>query len=224
MLPLARFRYTVLLMDFDGTLVSTLESFVHSARRALSEMGFLVGEEELWKHLVKPFDQVVERLVGPLDPQVKRRLVERYVEVYEEEGYRYSRANSGAYQVLRRLVGGGVKVGVVTSRTLLYDSVHKVLEHLSLDRYVQTVVTAKDVSKPKPSPEQYLLALHRLGGVPSEALSVGDSPEDIQGSKGAGIRVAAFTGGFHTREELTRYNPDYVIDELTELIPIFEAF
>lgn len=217
-------RYSILLVDFDGTLASTLDSFVYAARRALEEKGFSVDLGLLRKWLVKPFDRVVERLVGPLDESTKRRLVDRYVEIYEEVGYTYVRPNNGAAEVLRRLVDRGVRVGVVTSRTLLHGSVCKTLKHLSLDRYVGTVVTAKDVERPKPYPDQHLLALRRLGGSPQEAFSVGDSPEDIQGSKGAGIRVAAYTGGFHTKEELAQYGPDYIIGELTELLPIFEAF
>ncbi|MEM0321037.1 MAG: HAD-IA family hydrolase [Thermoprotei archaeon] len=214
--------YNVLLLDFDGTLVSTLDSFVYSAGKALESMGFRVSLELLYTNLTKPFDRVVEKLVGPLDATVRRELVDRYIEVYNTEGYKYSKPNSGAFEVLDRLANWGVKLGIVTSRSLLHDSIQKTLEYLSLAKYVNTLITARDVPKPKPYPDQYFLALRRLGGTPSNTLSVGDSPEDIEGSRSAGIRVAAYTKGFYTYDQLVVYRPDYVLHELSDLLQLFE--
>ncbi|PSO04131.1 hypothetical protein B9Q04_19595 [Candidatus Marsarchaeota G2 archaeon BE_D] len=221
MFLLAHKRYEILLLDFDGTLVSTLDSFVYSANKALSLMGFKVSLESLYTSLTKPFDKVVESLVGPLEAMIKQELIDKYIEIYNTEGYKYSKPNKGALEVLDHLTNNGVKLGIVTSRTLLCDSIQRTLEHLSLAKYVGTLVTARDVARPKPHPDQHLLALRRLGGTASHALSVGDSPEDIQGSRGAGIRVAAYTKGFYTYDQLAPFNPDYVIHELTELLQLF---
>ncbi|PSO03848.1 hypothetical protein B9Q04_19810, partial [Candidatus Marsarchaeota G2 archaeon BE_D] len=93
MFLLAHKRYEILLLDFDGTLVSTLDSFVYSANKALSLMGFNVSLESLYTSLTKPFDKVVESLVDPLEAMIKQELIDKYIEIYNTEGYKYSKPN-----------------------------------------------------------------------------------------------------------------------------------
>jgi len=156
MFSLTHKRYDILLLDFDGTLVSTLDSFVYSASKALSLTGFNVSLESLYTSLTKPFDRVVESLVGPLEARVKQELVDKYIEIYNTEGYKYSKPNRGAFEVLDRLTNNGVKLGIVTSRTLLCDSIQRTLEHLSLAKYVGNIGyrerCCKTKTPPRPAP------------------------------------------------------------------------
>jgi pyrophosphatase PpaX len=213
--------YSILLLDFDGTLFSTLDSFVYSAKKALVSMGFSVDHVDLWSQLKKPFDRVVENIVGPLEPKVKQELVDKYVDVYYSEGYRYATPNSHAKEVLGQLTASGVRVAIVTSRTLLDGAIEKTLSAFSLQGYIHTIVTPKDVMRPKPYPDQHVLALRRLGGSPSHALAVGDSPEDIAASRSAGVAVAAYIGGFYTADQLVAHSPNYLIGDLNELLEFF---
>ena len=51
---------------------------------------------------------------------------------------------------------------------------------------------------------------------------VGDSDADIEGAKASGIAVAAVT--YSTFGEKVRdYHPDYVINDMIELIPLFTS-
>jgi phosphoglycolate phosphatase-like HAD superfamily hydrolase len=82
-----------------------------------------------------------------------------------------------------------------------------------------TVVTAADTVKPKPDPEGLLLALHRLGSSPDEALVIGDHTIDIESAKNASVVVSiGVTHGFDDRERLLSSNPTKIIDSLKELI------
>jgi len=86
-----------------------------------------------------------------------------------------------------------VPVGIVTTgeRVVLDE----VLAAAGLDQHVAFAVTAEDVSKTKPDPEGYLVALERLGGVPAaEVLVFEDTPVGVQAARAAGMHCVAVVG------------------------------
>lgn len=90
----------------------------------------------------------------------------------------------GAFEAVRRLQLHGLALCVVSN----WDcSLPEHLEQLGLRL---PVVTSAEAGAAKPDPAIFLLALERLGVEPSRALHVGDSPEDEQGARAAGLRFA----------------------------------
>jgi len=49
-----------------------------------------------------------------------------------------------------------------------------------------------------------------------ETIVFGDSPNDIKAAKEANVKVIAIATGSESREELEKYNPDYLFDNLKE--------
>jgi beta-phosphoglucomutase len=86
-----------------------------------------------------------------------------------------------------------VPVGIVTT------GVRRVLEGVlaaaGLEEHVAFTVTAEDVSRAKPDPEGYLLALERLGGIPADDVLVfEDTPVGVEAARAAGLRCVAVLG------------------------------
>lgn len=71
-------------------------------------------------------------------------------------------------------------------------SMLEILRHFELDGYFRTVVTSRDVPRPKPWPDMLLLAAERLGLPSQELLFVGDSELDLAAARSAGIRFVAY--------------------------------
>lgn len=87
------------------------------------------------------------------------------------------------------------------------------------------LITASDVNNNRPQPDMILLAMLKLGiSDPGKIIKVGDSTVDIQEGQNAkcGLSIGVTTGA-HTREQLEEANPDYIIDNLFELIGIIET-
>lgn len=87
------------------------------------------------------------------------------------------------------------------------------------------LITASDVNKNRPQPDMILLAMSQLGiSDPGKVVKVGDSAVDIQEGQNAkcGLSIGVTTGA-HTPEQLEKANPDYIIDNLFELIGIIET-
>lgn len=73
-------------------------------------------------------------------------------------------------------------------------SMSEILRHFGLSQYFHTVVTSRDVARPKPHPDMLELAARRLGLRESELLFVGDSELDCVAAAQAGIRFAVYKG------------------------------
>jgi HAD superfamily hydrolase (TIGR01509 family) len=216
--------YSVVLFDLDGTLVDTLDSFVFSAKTALLEFGVKPPPDtELKEYVKKPFDTVIGDFVKNISAEKQRGLIEKYIQVYNSEGFLLAKPMSSAEEVVKKLFLAGTQVGIVTSRMLLQASIIPTLKHLGLSKYVGTIITSAEVIRPKPAPFQHLLALKRLGASPKQALSIGDSPEDVLGAKSAGIKAVAYTGGFYDKKELLNYKPDAVIDRLEQVLELIKV-
>lgn len=74
-------------------------------------------------------------------------------------------------------------------------SMLEILEHFALSNYFSTVVTSRDVPRPKPYPDMLHLAAQRLGFAEGELLFVGDSELDQAAARGAGMRFVAYRNG-----------------------------
>jgi beta-phosphoglucomutase-like phosphatase (HAD superfamily) len=79
------------------------------------------------------------------------------------------------------------------------------------------------VARGKPAPDLFLHASAEMGYEPSGCIVVEDSPAGIEAAKAAGMRVFAFVGASHARNErhrraLASLNPDALFDDMGELI------
>jgi HAD superfamily hydrolase (TIGR01509 family) len=58
-----------------------------------------------------------------------------------------------------------------------------------LEQYFEVVVTADQVTEPKPSPDVYLRACELLGAAPSRSVALEDSPTGVAAARAAGMFV-----------------------------------
>ncbi len=75
------------------------------------------------------------------------------------------------------------------------DEIEHVLTAANLAPLVSALVALEDVSRPKPDPEGYLLALERLGGlVPGDVVAVEDTEVGVASAKAAGLYTVGVLG------------------------------
>jgi HAD superfamily hydrolase (TIGR01509 family) len=87
----------------------------------------------------------------------------------------------GAVEAVTRLRSLGLALAVVSN----WD---ETLPERIGDFGVEVVVSSAEVGVPKPDPALFRLALERLGVRAERALHVGDSPEDEEGARAAGMQ------------------------------------
>ena len=87
-----------------------------------------------------------------------------------------------------------------------------------------SLVTATDVKNNRPDPDMILLAMEKFNITnAAEVVKVGDSIIDIEEGKNAGCGLnIGITTGAHTPEQLQTAKPNYIINNLLELLPILD--
>jgi phosphoglycolate phosphatase-like HAD superfamily hydrolase len=55
---------------------------------------------------------------------------------------------------------------------------------------------------------------------PQEVWVIGDTVSDVECARASGMRVAVVTTGFDSRENLQAAQPDYLVDDLRQLLDV----
>ncbi len=89
-----------------------------------------------------------------------------------------------------------------------------------------SLITASDVKNNRPHPEMIGLAMHTFHiQNAKEVIKVGDSIIDIEEGQNAGCALSiGITTGAHTYAQLKSASPDYIINDLMELIPVIDGY
>ena len=88
----------------------------------------------------------------------------------------------------------GLKLGLCTNKPQL--PAEELLANLELGSYFAAIVGGDPGRPRKPDPAPLLAVLERLGVAPEHAVMVGDSANDINCARAAGLRSIAVTYGY----------------------------
>ncbi|HLE68587.1 MAG TPA: HAD-IA family hydrolase, partial [Vicinamibacteria bacterium] len=147
-------------------------------------------------------------------------LIEAMVATYREYHFAHHEESVKAYpdvlNVIEALAARGARLGVVTSK--LRTGAERGLVATGLMEFFHTIVSADEVSRPKPHPEPVFAALERLGVDAGDAVFIGDSPHDIAAGREAGVTTAGVLWGPFAREELTRASADFLLESPAEIL------
>jgi len=172
------------LFDWDGTLVDTLGMIYRANVVALGALGIPISRAWFRERYTPDWRRSYEELGVP------ERQWDETSRRWEAEMTRMRpRALPWARGALRRLRRCGIRLGLVTASTRAV--VEPNLARLNLEGVFETAWFADDVMRGKPHPEGLLLALDRLGVVPSRTVYVGDTTVDLEMALAAGSAFAA---------------------------------
>jgi phosphonatase-like hydrolase len=99
----------------------------------------------------------------------------------------------------------------------------RILEKVRVNegKEIDLLVTADMVENSRPAPDMINYALRKFNFNSNECLKIGDSAIDIEEGKNAGaILNIGITTGAQNREQLMKASPDFIIDHMTDLIPL----
>jgi HAD superfamily hydrolase (TIGR01549 family) len=115
-------------------------------------------------------------------------------------------------EALARL--GGRKSTATTKGT---PTSRAVLEQFGLLPYFDHV-QGTDGFPSKPEPHVILKSIEIFGARPEDCLMVGDSAPDMEAGRRAGVKTCAVRYGYGDPAEMAKWQPDYWIDNLGELL------
>jgi HAD superfamily hydrolase (TIGR01509 family) len=203
-----------ILFDLDGTVVDSRGAYLEAARVAFQAVGQEPPTAETALEIPKRLEQ--NRPIRDLTRADTRRFLEVYLKTFYATTQAKTRPVPGIHAALETLQRKA-KLALITMRNVPKTAITKELEHFGLAHYFTHVITARDTSKPKPSPEALIKTLKAIDVQICECLIVGDSVTDVKAGKAAGAKTAAVLSGLYTRQELAKLNPDLILRDATQL-------
>lgn len=186
-------RLRAVIFDVDGTLVDSIGAYYIAASRASAEHGFAVpgdairvalnGGAPFW-HLVVPEAQRSPELIATL----RERTMWHWPAVLEE----HVTVFPGIDTTIGILVDAGLKLAIYTGS---HGESLPPLVKAGLMHHFDPVLTSAHVKQRKPHPEGLIRCLEALGVEPGEAAYVGDSVQDIQAARAAGMTAIGVLSG-----------------------------
>jgi phosphoglycolate phosphatase len=222
----ARWRGRVLgavLFDLDGTLLDTAADIALALNRTLAEHRFNSATlDEVRTMIGRGAPILIERAAARqgrrLDQAHHTAMIERFFHHYgalQETNEFDAQPYPGAGEALSRLHEAGVRTGVVTNKQERFA--RGLLARLALIGWVDIVVGGDSCERRKPDPQPLLFACTRLGVLPERTLMVGDSINDVEAARGAGIPVVCVPYGYNEGRDPRELPCDALIDTLADL-------
>ncbi|MCG8039638.1 MAG: phosphoglycolate phosphatase [gamma proteobacterium symbiont of Stewartia floridana] len=216
----------MILIDVDGTLVDSVPDLAYCVDEMMKQLGRPVyGEAKVRDWVGNGVERLVRRaLIGQLNGEPDEADFERaypiFLELYAENTSLRSALYPGIREGLDYLKGQGYRLGCVTNKAAQFTL--PLLKDLGVHDDFEIIIAGDTLPKKKPDPMPLLHAAENLGVEPSAALMVGDSQSDVKAARAASFQIVCMSYGYNHGEDIRNYNPDAVIDSLTEIQGILE--
>jgi pyrophosphatase PpaX len=206
---------SVVLFDWDGTLLDSFSADVRAYTEMFRAMEIEWDGAKFEDHYSPDWYRVYRAVRLPRAKWIEADRLWRLAYASETPPLL-----PGARRILRRL-SRQFRLGIVTSGSRA--RVRKQLRSFELAEYFSACVCAEDASHRKPHPAPIQLAMKRMRASPEETIYVGDSAEDIEMARRAGVRQIGVLGPFPTAKRMRAAEPDLLLRSIIELPRFLQA-
>lgn len=217
--PIARLKATqAFAFDLDGTLVDSVADLAASANAMREQLGMPpLAEERIKSHVGDGIASLVHRaLTDSREQQADEALWTKGFSLFVSHYYEHLTDHTKAYPhvetTLALLKTLGYPLIVITNKNERFTN--KILSRLNLLDYFSLVIGGDTLPEKKPSILPLIHACEVLNIQSEELAMIGDSKNDIFAAKNAGSLAIGVSYGY---EDVAEYEPDMVINQLSEL-------
>lgn len=220
----------MVVFDMAGTVVNEDNVVYKTLRTAINEAGFDVTldqvlEQGAGKEKLQAIKSILNVYEGNNDDTLANTIYKSFIVQLADAYAKFDiLPQNNADKLFTALKDRGILVVLNTgyNRETALSLIAKLGWEKGID--FDELVTATDVDKNRPNPDMIWFAMKQLGiGNGNEVVKVGDSVIDIEEGKNAGcVLNIGITTGAHTFTQLQTANPDHIIDDLIELLPIID--
>ena len=204
------------IFDWDGTLADTKKAVVNSFQTVLTKSGCKVSNEFIVRRIgigtKKTIIDAFRECNIRLDVATLEKLTDEKVNIqaeFSDSVYLFD----GITELLEALqIKTRIAVATMSSRKVI----DRLLQTKRLKTYFDVVISADDVTYPKPNSEIFLMAAKKMGFSPTDCVVIEDSVFGLRAAKAANIKCIAVPSGAYTKNELEREQPDMIVNSLRE--------
>jgi phosphoglycolate phosphatase len=222
-------KIKLIAFDLDGTLLDSVPDLALSVDQSVQALGYEpVTEEQVREWVGNGADILLGRALSrsitvdpAIEPALQKQARELFNQFYADCGHALSHLYPTVTETLHKLYDAGYKLAVVTNKPGTF--VPEILQQHQLSDLFVDVIGGEDfpLRKPDPMALNWLLDKHGLSA--EEMLMVGDSKNDVLAAKNASCTSFALTYGYNHGEPIENSEPDYIADEMAELLTLLNA-
>lgn len=218
-----------IIFDLDGTLLDTLDDLTAAVNHALTAFALpTMTRAQIRRYVGNGVPKLIERAVyfasvgcepnldgsNDCDRALVSACLALFTEYYDKHSSDHTEPYDGVAEMLAAVKDLGLKSAIVTNK---YDGAARELKNIFFPT-VDLIIGAQDGIRPKPSPDGVNKALAILNSAPSRSVYVGDGETDMKTAAACGMPVVAVTWGFRDENVLRTFDPDFIIDDPSELL------
>lgn len=209
-------RFDVIIFDWDGTLVNTIDWIVHCLQKAGEQCGYLTPEPQAAKDTIGlSIENAVQALYPNADMATNNKLVASYSQTYFSKQLTQDDFFPGVFDMLIHLKESGYQLAVATGKTRA--GLTHALAATGTER-IFDITRCADETASKPNPKMLHEIMHHTQTTPTRTLMVGDSIHDLQMALNANVPSVGVACGANSRESLQQYDPLLCLQQATELL------
>lgn len=218
----------MVMIDLDGTLIHTAPDLAASANRMLRELDRAEWPtEKVMTWIGNGVPRLVKRaLTGEMMAEPEASLYGKALAIFQKHYAagvsELSRPFPGVVEGLDRLKAAGYRLACITNKAEAFTV--PLLKNLDLHRYFELILSGDSLPKQKPDPLPLLHACKHFGITPDHGVLVGDSSNDVQAARAAGMPVICVTYGYNHGHDIRESHPDAVVDSLADVPPYLRLY
>jgi phosphonatase-like hydrolase len=222
----------MVVFDMAGTTVDEDNVVYKTLQKSINEKGFSfslyqVMEQGAGREKLQAVRSILKAYTQIEDKDISDEIYQRFI-VLLRDAYKNLPVlpQPGAIELFQYLKSENILVVLNTGYN--NETALNLVEKLDWEKGKEfdELITASDVESNRPDPDMIWLAMKKFGiENAGEVVKIGDSIVDIEEGRNAGCRFCiGITTGAHNFSQLQTANPDYIINNLLELIPILKSF
>lgn len=216
----------LMLIDLDGTLVDSAGDIALALNRALGELALpRVSDAQVRDWIGRGAARLLDVTLQHVQPhyaqsphrhEQQEQLMKAFMAHYQNSICEVSTVYPGVREFIAAARGAGIRLACVTNKP--FAPARALLEALNLLPDFELLLGGDSLVHKKPHPEPLRHCLRHFEVSAEETLMIGDSRNDIDAARAAGIRVLAVSYGYNHGEPVSASSPDRLVDSLAELL------
>lgn len=203
--------------DLDGTLVKSHETIYKTTIKTLEKLDLQtdLNEELFYNLLGHHFKDIFDEC------KIEVPDIDYFIDVYKNMYFDFiddSALYNNVEVLLLELKDRNIKTGLLTTKG--QGQAEKISKYFGIAKYLDVIEGRKNGIAHKPAPDQLLKICDEIKVNTENTLMVGDTELDILCGKNANAKTCAVSFGYRKTEDLKNHNPDYLIDDLKEILEI----
>ena len=214
-----------ILFDLDGTLIDSAPDLAAAVDATLDQLSLPVAGAVLARRWVgNGARMLMARALAHAQQDDVENLsattIDTALAIFFSHYERYCTRDSTLYpDVLAALQywrEAAVPMAVVTNKPGRFTA--PMLDHYGLRAFFPVVISGDTLAVKKPDPAPLFEACRQLGVAVSGTLMVGDSINDVQAARNAGMPVACVDYGYNHGEPIANAGPDWLVSSFRQLV------